>query len=175
MPKFRKGSPEAKAYMAKLRAMRGKGMHTKGPARKRCTRGGFAWTALIPPAISLAKWGIPKIYHFLKKRIEARKANKGGMYIRPAPNPMADPWFREEYLKRKGSPEGMKELYKEYLKRHKKTPPNPLGDLSLYQTYLKDYINPNYTRTTMSGAGTKEMPLFVIPKPKLRKIKKVHF
>lgn len=86
--KFKKGSPEAKAYMARIRALRGKG-RTSHRAGKRKLKGGIALSAIataigmIPTAIKAAKG----IYKGIKWLVRGGK-DEGGFAIDPyAPPP----------------------------------------------------------------------------------------
>lgn len=54
MPHFRKGSPEAKAYMARLRAMRGKGC--RGAGKRRCKGGSLLSILGKAYTSTLGKW-----------------------------------------------------------------------------------------------------------------------
>lgn len=78
MTKFRKGSPEAIAYMAHLRSLRGKGCSSKSRSMKKRMKGGFVLPAAAatilkfaaPALISLTTAGLKKlgshIYHKIK-------------------------------------------------------------------------------------------------------------
>ena len=86
--KFKKGSPEAKAYMAHIRSMRGKG-RPSGRAGKRKLKGGIALATvatilgMVPTAIKAAKG----IYKGVKWLIRGGK-DEGGFAIDPyAPPP----------------------------------------------------------------------------------------
>lgn len=86
--KFKKGSPEAKAYMAHIRSMRGKGK-PPGRAGKRKLKGGVALATvatvlgMVPAAIKAAKG----IYKGIKWLVRGGK-DEGGFAIDPyAPPP----------------------------------------------------------------------------------------
>ena len=78
MTKFRKGSPEAIAYMAHLRSLRGKGYSSKSRSTKKKMKGGFILPAAAatvlkfaaPALISLTTAGLKKlashVYHKIK-------------------------------------------------------------------------------------------------------------
>lgn len=63
MPKLRKGSPEAKAYMAKLRAMRGKGTCRK---TRKIKGGSLLASVLAKMALGAASKIGKRIYHKIK-------------------------------------------------------------------------------------------------------------
>lgn len=83
MPHFKKGSPQAKAYMARLRAMRGKGCGGGGKRKTRLTAremkmlqgtGLFSiFTKPIKYGIKAPYKGIKKIIELIKKKKQAKK------------------------------------------------------------------------------------------------------
>lgn len=74
MPKFAKGSPEAKAFMAHLRSMRNQ--KRKG-GKTKTVKGGFAFpTFLIGPALNLGIMGIQKLYNYIKNKKKDKDVEK---------------------------------------------------------------------------------------------------
>lgn len=114
--KFKKGSPEAKAYMAHIRSMRGKGSPS-GRAGKRKLKGGIALTTvatilgMVPTAIKAAKG----IYKGVKWLIRGGK-DEGGFAIDPYAPP---PGFAKK-LGKKASGSGAFDVFKKQLLEKKK-------------------------------------------------------
>lgn len=128
--KLRKGSPEAKAYMAKLRAMRGSGARRAGKKVK----GGIALSAigtaigLIPTAIK----GAQAIYNGIKWLRERRRKGrgcigktKGGYVVLPAERDEYIEQIKERYptpsrARANMFPYGLKKSIEYYESRKKK-------------------------------------------------------
>lgn len=112
--KLKKGSPEAKAYMARLRAMRGKGC-----GKRKCTggrggkklRGGFGVLSaigMIPTAIKAAKG----IYNGIKWIVNKAKGKgaMGGMVIAGPPLQTGNQYYKA--MERKAMEERIKKALK---------------------------------------------------------------
>ena len=70
---LKKGSPAAKAYMAHLRSLRGKGCHARGRrAGKNLVGGILGPMALLGPGLKIGKWIGKKIIGAIKKKKEGQ-------------------------------------------------------------------------------------------------------
>lgn len=70
---LKKGSPAAKAYMAHLRSLRGKGCHARGRrAGKNLVGGILGPMALLGPGLKIGKWIGKKILGAIKKKKEGQ-------------------------------------------------------------------------------------------------------
>ena len=81
MPPFRKGSPEAKAYMAKLRAMRGKGSCRGGKKLTKKQMERLIGSGLLTLPFKPLKWGVKLgakgLKHLIKAIIKKKEGNSG--------------------------------------------------------------------------------------------------
>lgn len=134
--KFKKGSPEAKAYMARIRALRGKG-RTSCRAGKRKLKGGVALATvatvlgMVPAAIKAAKG----IYKGVKWLIRGGK-DEGGFAIDPYAPP---PGFAKK-LGKKASGSGLRSVIAAKLSGKKSTHKSDLEKLVEGARGLGDYI-----------------------------------